>query len=206
MAYHVIYAAPFFMDATLRFLSGATHLPDTHLTVVSQDPAEKIPAEIRARIAGHWRIQDGLDPVQLAEAAQHLTRQFGQPTAYLATLEQLQVPLALAREALGIPGLSSEASRNFRDKSTMKDVLRAAGLPCARHALIGSVEQARAFLDAVGLPVVVKPPDGAGGKATYRLETATDAQRWLQQHPLHPDRPTLFEEFIRGQEYSFDSV
>lgn len=206
MTHHVIYAAPFFMEATLRFLRGATHLPGVALTVVSQDPAEKIPGDIRARLAGHWRINDGLDPEQLVYAARKLESQFGKAVAYLATLEQLQVPLAVAREALGIDGLSSEAARNFRDKSRMKDVLRNAGVPCARHALVGDAKSAEAFIRTVGFPVVVKPPDGAGGKGTYRLENQAELAKWLQNHILHAQRPTLFEEFVRGTEHSFDSV
>ena len=59
------------MDATLRFLDGAAKLPDVDLSIVSQDPADKLPAAIRARIAGHWRIADALNPEQLAGAAIH---------------------------------------------------------------------------------------------------------------------------------------
>ncbi len=206
MPQHVIFAAPFFMDATLRFIDGAAGLPDVALSVVSQDPAEKLPAALRARLAGHWRIDDGLDPQQLADAARALAKRLGPPSRYIAALEQLQVPLAVAREVLGLPGLSAEAARNFRDKSRMKDVLRAAGVPCARHALVGSPAEARAFAGRAGFPLVVKPPAGAGGKSTFRIDHAGDLERLLERFPPDPARPTLYEEFVRGTEYSFDSV
>ena len=194
------------MEATLRFLRGACRLPDVALTVVSQDPAERLPADIRSVMAGHWRVGNALDPQQLTDAARHLATQFGEPECYMAALEQLQVPLAIAREALGIDGLSSAAARNFRDKSRMKDVLRAAGVPCARHALIGDRATAESFTQRVGYPVVVKPPDGAGGKGTFRLDRPEDFTAWLQRYPPDPARPTLFEEFVRGTEHSLDSV
>ncbi len=206
MSQHVIFAAPFFMDATVRFLRAASRLPDVALTVVSQDPEERLPTDIRSRIAGHWRIADALNPEQLVDAARQLQDRFGNAVAYIAALEQLQVPLALAREALGIDGLSSTAARNFRDKSRMKDVLRAAGVPCARHALVDNRDSAESFTRRVGFPVVVKPPDGAGGKATFRLDRPQDLGHWLQRYPPNPDHPTLFEEFVRGTEHSFDSV
>ena len=206
MAQHVIFAAPFFMDATLRFLRGASRLPNVNLTVVSQDPEERMPDDLRARIAGHWRVDDALDAQQLVDAARRLETSFGKATSYIATLEQLQVPLALAREALGIDGLSADAARNFRDKSRMKDVLRAAGVPCARHALVGDREAAESFTSRVGFPVVVKPPDGAGGKATFRLDQPADLNALLARFPPDPNRPTLFEEFVHGTEHSFDSV
>ena len=194
------------MDATLRFLRGASAMPDIVLTVVSQDPEEKLPQDIRSAIAGHWRVDDALDPQQLVDAARALESRFGKAISYMAALEQLQVPLAVAREALGIGGLSAEAARNFRDKSRMKDVLRNAGIPCARHALVGDHAAAESFIARVGLPVVVKPPAGAGGKATYRLDRVEDVNNYLQQSPPNENDPTLFEEFVRGTEHSFDSI
>ncbi|MFK8031820.1 MAG: ATP-grasp domain-containing protein [Gammaproteobacteria bacterium] len=206
MSYHVIFAAPFFMDATLRFLRGAAHLEGVHLTVVSQDPALRLPDDLRSSIAGHWRVDNALDPQQLVDAARALSKQFGEPVSYIATLEQLQVPLAKAREFLGIDGLSTEAARNFRDKSRMKDVLRGAGIPCARHALVNDPVTAKAFVERVGYPVVVKPPDGAGGKATFRIDREEDLNQILPQLQTGNGGPTLFEEFVRGTEYSFDSI
>ena len=194
------------MDATLAFIEGATHLPDTRLTVVSQDPAEKIPAGTRQRIAGHWRVDDALDPHQLVHAARNLAKSFGQPRRLIGALEQLQVPLAVAREMLGIEGLSVDASINFRDKARMKTVLSNAGIPCARHALVGERSAATAFADEVGYPLVVKPPAGAGGKGTYRLDNSGDLKQFLDRFPPDPHRPTMYEEFVRGTEYSFDSV
>ncbi len=194
------------MDATLRFLHGATHLPGVDLTLVSQDPLEKLPADIRTRLAGHWRVDDALEPASLVEAARQLQRRFGPARRYFGPLEQLQVPLAAAREALGIVGLSVEAAKNFRDKARMKTVLRAAGVPCARHALVGNRDDARAFAGKVGFPLVVKPPAGAGGKGTFRIDNDGQLAQVLDRYPPHPERPAMFEEFVRGTEYSFDSV
>ena len=206
MSQHVVFAAPFFMDATLRFLRGATHLPGVDLTLISQDPLEKLPPDLRDRLAGHYRVDDALDPQQLVHATGELQRRFGKALRLFGPLEQLQVPLAVAREALGIDGLGADAARNFRDKSRMKDVFRAAGIPCARHALAGDRDTAMSFAAAVGFPLVVKPPAGAGGLSTYRIDDASQLVALLNRHPPAPNRPTLLEEFVRGTEYSFDSV
>ncbi len=206
MTQHVIFAAPFLMAATLRFLYGAASLPGVALTLVSQDPEAKLPPDLRSAIAGHWRVDDALDPQQLVDAARALESRFGKAISYMGPLEQLQVPLAVAREVLGIDGLSSEAARNFRDKSRMKDVLRNAGIPCARHALVGDRVAAKSFIERVGLPVVVKPPAGAGGKGTYRLDRPEEVDSYLQRSPPNSREPTLFEEFVRGTEHSFDCI
>ena len=203
---HAVFVAPFLMEATLKFLEGAASLTGVRLSLISQDPLEKLPASLRQRLAGHWRVNNGLDPEQIVDGAQRLGRELGEVVRMFGPLEQLQVPLAVARERMGIPGVSVDAAINFRDKSRMKKVLKSAGVPCARHALVGDSEAARAFVSEVGFPVVVKPPAGAGGKSTFRLDGDSDLNAFLLRFPPDARQPTLYEEFVFGTEFSFDSV
>lgn len=203
---NVYYVVPFFMEATLRFVEGAARLPGVRLALISQDPLERLPRGLCSVIAGHWRVDNGIDPAQIAEAARQLARTIGTPDRIIGSLEQLQVPLAEVRAYFRLGGLSVEAARNFRDKATMKTVLARAGLPCARHRLAAGAADARAFVAEVGLPVVVKPPAGAGAVNTFRLDDAAELERYLEQHPPSSDRPVLLEEFLQGEEHSFDAV
>jgi biotin carboxylase len=203
---HVVYVVPFFMEATLRFVAGAAQLPGTRLSVVSQEPQSKIPAELAPRIQAHWQVADALDPEQILAVVAQLSKHVGKVERVIASLEQAQEPVALVNARLGLPGLSLHAARNFRDKSRMKDVLRDAGLPCARHRLVGSRDDALAFVRAAGFPVVVKPPAGAGAVNTFRLDDAQALDRYLASHRPDPSRPALFEEFLSGEEHSFDSI
>jgi biotin carboxylase len=207
----VLFVAPFYLDTTLRFARAVAELPGVRVGLVSQEGAEQLPADLRRRLAAHRRVTDALDPQQLVDAARALARELGPAERLLGVLEQLQVPLAEAREALArsgwpLPGLSVEAAKNFRDKSRMKTALERAGLPCARHRLAASRDEAREFAARVGFPLVVKPPAGAGAKSTFRLETEGDLEQALGLFRPAPERPLLLEEFLRGREHSFDSV
>lgn len=202
----VVFVAPFFADTTVRFLHATTALPGVRVGVVSQDPEERLPDEVRSRIAGHYRIPDGLDPDRIRGAVVELGRRIGRPARLIGALEQLQVPLAVVRESLGIEGTRVEQARNFRDKARMKDVLRAASVPCARHRLARSVPEAVAFCREVGFPVVVKPPAGAAARDTYRADDRASFESILQRFAPHAERPVLIEEFIVGEEHSFDTV
>lgn len=203
---NVVFVAPFFMDATLRFVEAAVSVVHARVALISQDPASKLPAALRARLADHERVADGLDPQHIATAVRALSARLGPVHRVLGTLEQLQVPLAQARAALGIEGLSVEAAQNFRDKSRMKTVLHANGLPCARHHLAASAAEAWAFAAQAGYPLVVKPPAGAGSRDTFRVDDAASLQQALAVLPPRADCPTLLEEFVQGDEHSFDSV
>ena len=200
------FVAPYLLEATQRFVSTAAALPDVRLGLITCEPVERIPPELRGRLAGHWRVEDALDPRQLAWAVNGLQGQIGRVERLVGALEQVQVPLAQVREALGIEGMDVRTAVNVRDKSQMKEVLQAAGIPCARHALVRSPGQAIAFADAVGFPLVAKPPAGAGAQSTYRLDDGDMLRSWLSAVPLGDSDPALLEEFLTGEEHTFDSV
>ena len=54
--------------------------------------------------------------------------------------------------------------------------------------------------------MIAKPPAGAGGKGTYRLDSARDLESLLASFPPDSSHPVLLEEFVSGAEHSFDSV
>jgi hypothetical protein len=200
------FVAPYLLDATTRFVDAAARLPDVELGLITCEPEDHVPAKLRRCLAAHWRIGDALDAGQIAGAVQGLGAHLGPVQRLLAVLEQLQVPVARVREHLSIAGMDVATAHNFRDKAQMKSVLRAAGVPCARHRLADSAAVAVGFAAEVGFPLVVKPPAGSGAKSTFRLDDADDLRIWLDTAPPAPDRLALLEEFLSGEEGSYDSV
>jgi D-alanine-D-alanine ligase-like ATP-grasp enzyme len=203
---NVVFAAPMFSPAASQMIEAAVSFPDTRVSVISQDPLERLAPLLRSRVAGHWRVNDVTDERELETAVRELASRYGRPDRCFGAYEQLQVPLALVRERLGIPGLPSNAAVNFRDKALMKDRLRAGGVSVARHRLIASRDDAIAFVGEVGFPIVMKPPAGAGARNTFRVSDAAALEAALFTHrPNHRD-PMLAEEFLRGTEHSIETV
>lgn len=191
-------------ENALRMVEAAATLQGVRLGVITHDPADAL-RHLRDSVA-HWRVSDILNVDQLVWATRELAFRKGPVERLFGAYEQLQVPLAEAREALGLPGLSVEAATNFRDKARMKTRLRANGLPCARHRLAPSVDDAVAFAERSGFPVVVKPPSGAGAQQTYRVENIDQLRRALAVQPPSLSNPVLLEEFVRGEEHSFETI
>jgi biotin carboxylase len=200
----IAYVAPFFMTATVRFLSAVAEQPGVRIGLISSDPVERLPAELRQRLVAHQQVRDALNPASIAEAVRAMAPRIGHPDLLLGTLEQLQVPLAQVRGALNIPGLREQAAKNFRDKSQMKDVLRAAGLPVARHRLVESIEAGVKFAREVGGRLVIKPPDGAGAKATFQARNESEVEPILRRLSPRPGHPVLCEEFVQGSERTLE--
>ena len=203
---NVVFAVPFMMESSVRFLRAAAMLQGVRLAVVSQDPVEKLPVEVRNALAGFVRIDDGLSAQQLTVAVRNLSRQMGPIQALLGILEPLQEPLAEVREALRIRGMDKQEASNFRDKARMKAVLGEHDLPCARFHLCRDVEQGLAWARSIGYPIVGKPPAGAGAKTTVRAKDEGELRAFLRSVQVGPERSVLLEEFVQGQEFSFDAI
>ena len=203
---NVAFVAPFYLPTTLRFLEAAAGLDGVRLGVITQEPVEKTPPSLRRRIAAVTRVDDALSAEGIHAGLRQLSAELGGIDRLLGALEELQVPLGELRDALGLPGMGAEAARNFRDKARMKDVLRAHGLPCARHALVRDAAEALAFSAEAGFPLIVKPPAGSGARGTFRVETPEQFRVAVAMSAPTSDRPTLIEEFVVGDEHSFDAV
>lgn len=203
----VVFVAPFFADTTLRFAGALSRVRDARVTLLTQDAPEKLPAELRGRLAGVIRVPDALGEEGLARAVAAMAQEEGAPVdRLLGTLEELQVPLGRVRDALGIAGMGGDVAERFRDKALMKSTLRAGGVPCARHALATSAAEAAAFTAAAGYPVIAKPPAGSGSRGTHRLTSDAELTALLRATPPSSQRPIMLEEFVVGDEFSFDSV
>ena len=201
-----VFVAPYLLEATTRFVMAAATLPGVRLGLVTCEPLDRVPPPLRNRLAGHWRVENALDPRQIADGVRGIAAQMGSVERLVGALEQLQVPLAEVREALGIEGMDVSTAHNVRDKARMKTVLREAGVPCARHALVHHPDEARRFAAEVGFPMVAKPPAGAGSQATYRLDGPDALAEWLAAVPPSNAVPALLEEFLVGEEHTYDSV
>jgi hypothetical protein len=203
---HVVFAIPFAAENTQRFARAAASLPGVQLSVVSQDPKGRFPADFLDCLCGFEQVADAMQPDDLARGVTALAARFGPAERLLGILEPLQEPLAVVRERLRIRGMDSATARNFRDKARMKDLFLAHDLPCARHRLCSSVAEARDFAGEVSFPLVGKPPAWAGAKSTARCDTMEQLNTFLRQHSPGRGREVLLEEFVLGREFSFDSV
>ena len=199
----VVFVVPFAAEASIRFARAYSELKAVRVVGVVQKPPVGAAAKPFANLV---KIDDVFDARQLIDACEKIRKRYGGLHQIVGVLEPLQVPLAQARKHFGLPGTDPKTADLFRDKSRMKDALRAAGLPCARHALITSLADAIAFVKQVHFPIVLKPPAGAGCKATWRIKNLEELQSAVAAVQPRPDNPTLAEEFLKGREYCFDTI
>jgi biotin carboxylase len=122
----------------------------------------------------------------------------------LANWEPLVLLAARLRERFGLPGMSVDTVRGFRDKQLMKERVAAAGLRVPRAQRVRSVQDVWGAVEAIGYPAIIKPISGAGSADTYKVESASDMTRILPR--MQHVGEAICEEFIDGEEYTYDTV
>lgn len=204
----VIFTAPYFTDVAIRFIEALSRLPDIKLGVLSLEPFDKLPRRLLGGIAAYLTITDVASAAEIERGARALQGYVKEPTIHrlFGAVEQIQEPLAEARQRLGVPGMDVETAKNFRDKGRMKSLLREAGVPCARHRTARSEQEVWAATEELGFPLVVKPPAGAGAESTFRVNDAAQLRAEMHRAAPAPDRPVLLEEMVVGNEHSFETI
>lgn len=202
MLQNVIFAAPFPSYDVLRFVRALSKLEGLRLLGVFGRLSKEV-AQLCDDVA---LVDDATQVEDLSEAVRLLTKKHGRAARLVGINEVLMVQLAEVRERFGISGTRAKTARLFREKAEMKDALRAAGLPVAKHALLHGQQEAERFAEAVGFPLVLKPPAGVGAKSTYRIRSGDELRAALSAMDVGPERPVLAEEMLRGTEHSFETI
>ena len=94
-------------------------------------------------------------------------------------------------------GFQVEDMPRIKYKSKMKEYYQKVGIVTARYHLVNDIEGCRAFLEEVGYPVVVKPDNGVGAAATYKLKCDEDLVNFLNSKPQGV--PYIMEEFVNAE-------
>ncbi|MCA9587003.1 MAG: ATP-grasp domain-containing protein [Myxococcales bacterium] len=203
MPRNVIFVAPFPIETTMRFVRAVSQLDDVRLLGVVHTPPEGQEARLYHDVV---RITEPLSARDIIEGVGVLKKRHGQPHRIVGILEPIMVQMAEARRVHGVDGTRPEVAELFRDKNAMKDALRAAGIPVARHALVCSEADARAFAEEVGFPMVLKPPAGMGAKATFRVSTLDAFLGAVRGMRVSAESPVLAEQMLVGEEHSLETV
>ena len=101
-------------------------------------------------------------------------------------------------------GFQNDDMPRIKYKSKMKKYYTKAGIPVARHYIVNDLAGCRRFIKKVGYPVVVKPDNGVGAAATYKLKNEEELLAFLESRP--EGVPYIMEEFVNAEVNSYDAI
>lgn len=100
-------------------------------------------------------------------------------------------------------GLQKNHIENMKCKSKMKAFYKEAGVKTARYHLTTTLDEGLKFIQEVGYPVVVKPDNGVGAAATYKISNEDELKDFYNQEHI---TQYIMEEYINGLIISYDGI
>jgi hypothetical protein len=172
---------------------------------IGDQPYDELSFELKSNLTEYYWVSSLEDYDQVYRAVAFFIFKYGRIDFLESNNEYWLEQDAHLRTDFNIQsGFHVEDVPRIKYKSGMKEYYRRAGIPTARFHMVGDAEGCLAFIDEVGWPVIVKPDNGVGAVATYKLENEEQLSAFLAERDGR--FPYIMEEFIDGQINSYDAI
>jgi biotin carboxylase len=201
-AMKAVFLAPSYPPEMQQYTRGLAEV-GAEVYGVGDTPPQALPGSLKQHLHDYLHVPRILDEADVIERVTAWLRG-REVDRVLANWEVMVLTAAKLRERLGVSGMSVDTVNGFRDKQLMKERVAAAGLRVPRAVRVRTVAETRAAAEQIGFPLIIKPIAGAGSADTYRVDNpgALEAALARMQHI----QEASCEEFIEGEEYTFDTV
>lgn len=201
---NVVFVEPAFPANQRQFVRGLAEVGATVIGI-GERPADWLDDELRGWMTHYHQIGSVTDTPALQAAVEWVQDKVWVDRLE-ATVEAHIMPVAQVREACRIPGTSIRTAWLCRDKPSMKEALRRAGVPTAASTAADTADQVREFATRIGYPLILKPRAGAGAAGTVRVDSAADLAAALDDYSRDGTTSIAVEEFVDGHEAFYDTL
>lgn len=198
----VVFLSPAYPPEMQQYTRGLAEVGAEVYGIGDSHP-QALPPDVKRYLHGYLQVPRIMDEEDVIARATDWLR--GKSIdRVLANWEPLVILAAKMRERWGIPGMSVDTVRGFRDKQLMKERVAAAGLRVPRSRRVRTVHETLAAAEEIGYPLVVKPISGAGSADTYRCGDRAELDAALRK--MGNVIEASCEEYIEGKEFTYDTV
>lgn len=201
---NVIFIEPAFPRNQREFVR-ALHAVGATVIGIGERPYDWLDDEVRHGLSSYEQIRSVTDEQALLDAVRRVQDRLWVDRLE-TTVEAHTLPVARVREACAIPGTSVRTAWLCRDKPSMKQALREAGIPCAQSGAADSPEEMRELARRIGFPLILKPRTGAGAFGTTRVDNGEQLEAAIRASGLGHGESLAVEEFVEGHEGFYDTL
>src|SRR2546430_6034197 len=201
---NVVFVEPFFPSNQRQF---ARALAEAGATVIGigEYGVESFDDDLKGWLDHYGRVPSVTDAQALTQAVRWVQDKLWVDRLE-ATIEAHTMAAAQVREACTIPGTSVRTAWLCRDKPSMKEALREAGVPTAASAAVSSAASAHEVAERAGFPLILKPRSGAGASGTVRVDSVSELDSALGVFGGQGVESIAVEEFVEGHEGFYDTI
>jgi carbamoylphosphate synthase large subunit len=201
---NIVFVEPAFPPTQRQFVRALAEV-GASVVGVGERPRHALDDELNGWMAHYHQVPSVVDVGVMTDAVRWIQGKRWVDRLE-ATIEAHTLPAAQVRENCTIPGTSVRTAWLCRDKPSMKETLRDAGVPTAASTAADSADTVHAFADAVGYPLVLKPRSGAGALGTVRVDGRAELDAALGQLGEQGAESIAVEEFVEGHEGFYDTL
>ena len=201
---NIVFVEPAFPPTQRHFVRALAEV-GASVIGIGERPGDHLDDELKGWMTHYHQVSTVVDAGILTDAVRWVQDKVWVDRLE-STIEAHTMAAAQAREACTIPGTSVRTAWLCRDKPSMKEVLRAAGIPTAASAAVTSAADVHAFVADTGFPVILKPRTGAGALDTVRVDDAGQLDEALGRFGGQGVESIAVEEFVEGHEGFYDTV
>jgi hypothetical protein len=201
---NVVFVDPAFPPTQRHFVRALAEV-GASVYGVGDRPGEWLDDELRSWMVHYHQVPDVTDVGVMTDAVRWIQDKVWVDRLE-ATIESHTLTAAQVRENCTIPGTSVRTAWLCRDKPSMKEVLRAAGVPTAASTAASTAEEVWSFAREVGYPLILKPRSGAGALDTTRVDDDGGLDAALGLFGAQQVDSIAVEEFVEGHEGFYDTL
>lgn len=198
-----IFISPTFPKTYYQFPKSWKQLGGNALCI-GDTPYDYLTSEMREAMSDYYQVSSLSNQEEMYAAVAWYAHKYGKPEWIESNNEFWLEQDAWLRTEFHIQtGDSQESVMRFKLKSNMKEFYKKAHVPCARYHLVTTLDEGLAFIQEVNYPVIVKPDDGVGSNATWKISNEEELRNFYNQE-LHTQY--IMEEFVEGTIESYDGI
>ena len=198
-----VFISPNFPAAYWKFCA---ELKNNGLRVlgIGDCPYDELKQELRDNLHEYYKVSNLENYEEVFRAVAFFTYKYGKVDWLESNNEYwLERDAKLRTEFHITTGFMHDEMEKVKRKSAMKAYYAKAGIPTARYHIVEGYEDAVAFANKVGYPVVVKPDNGVGASHTYRLRSDEEVRFFID---TKDSNIYVMEEMVNGVVCTYDAI
>ena len=198
-----IFLSPNFPDNYWQF---CRELKNNGMNVlgIGDCPYDNLSWELKESLTDYYYVRSLMDYNEVFRAVAFFTYKYGKIDWLESNNEfWLERDAALRKEFNITTGFMPEDMPKVKYKSKMKECYNKVGIKTAAYHLVDNLEGCKKFIKEYGYPVIVKPDNGVGANATYKLNNDKELEDFINSNP---QTQYIMEEFLDAEVFSYDAV
>lgn len=172
---------------------------------ISSTAYDNLRPELRNCLTEYYKVDDLNNYSSIVKAVGYFTYKYGKIDWVESNNKDYLTLDAKIRKDFNITtGKNADEIDCYISRSAMKECYRQARIPSPRYAIVTTLSKAKAFVERVGYPLVVKPDDTSKSYENYEIHNDEQLEYFFNNLPT--DGTYIMEELINGNIITYDGI